>query len=76
MKIIVVVVQQENWEDDGGDHDPNIFEVDDADFDWVAKLHDKVTSGDMVDKFYTAARQIPVGIFPMQIDGVFNIWWR
>ena len=35
MKTYVCTMQQENWEDDGGDHDPFIIQVSDEEGQWL-----------------------------------------
>ena len=75
MKNVVVVRQESNWEDDGGDHDPCLITVSDVDFAFLEECAngDEADSDTMetVDAIVAAAKRPAL---PTQVDGVFNIW--
>lgn len=78
MKRVVIVMQEENWEDDGGDHDPDLIKVSDKDFDRLVELHNKGTiNGDEHDEvraiISTGQTQWE---FPCEIHRIFNFWHR
>lgn len=82
MKLVVIVQQEENWEDDGGAHDPVLVQVSDED---LAFLQGISPEGDdyyvVTDAENERVNQIiehglvPEWRFPCEIHGVFNIWW-
>ncbi len=73
MKNVVVSFQHENWEDDGGDHDPKLYSVSDEMFDRLEKLEgmDEVYSEDFEDIVLSPSPELPC-----TLDGVFNIWYK
>ena len=75
MKTIVFNVQHENWEDDGGEHDVQIKQVDDALF---AELENAKGSLVMDESPMTELEKAPdlsVTTWPLQVDAVFTFWY-
>jgi hypothetical protein len=82
MKTIVVTLQHENWEDDGGDHDPFVTSVNDRDYKALVgcdtlKMYDD--EGDDSDHA-TLVNRLREGafdpVYPLRIDNVFTIWYE
>lgn len=85
-KNVVVVMQQENWEDDGGDHDPVLFQVSDKDFDFLETLRQQVSDSATVDQVFSIGRDAVNSILtmmqaspdvraPCMVDAMFNFWY-
>jgi hypothetical protein len=78
MKTVVIVQQNDNWEDDGGDHDPLLISLSDADFITIKTWHDTgepISDSDHDRLGLMLAAGTPCTC-PCNLDGVFNIWWR
>jgi hypothetical protein len=72
MKTIVCSLQEQNWEDDGGDHDPFVVQVSDTEFADLTKddeIVDSAVADDLRD------RGIPLTA-PVTIDWVGTIWYK
>lgn len=76
MKILAVNLQDQNWDDDGGDHDVFLIQVEDDVAEDIANLdEDECLSTDSaLHKIITdSAMDLPYS-FPISIDGVYSIW--
>ena len=71
---VVVVRQQENWEDDGGSHDPILLTVTEDVFTELERLEAADAEPMNID-FVAKLLSGPDLTCPCQLDGVFNIWW-
>lgn len=78
--VVVIVTQEENWQDDGGAHDPGVWRVNKETFerlkviDPVSESPAEIISYEEMEKLFEDA--MPAGKeFPMTIDGVFNVWY-
>lgn len=78
-KTVVVTIQHNNWEDDGGDHDPSVYEVDDSlyqDLVHMSREHASNSYDDVEDLGERLEKcVVTTPKYPMSIDGVFNIWY-
>ena len=83
MKNVVVTRQEENWQDDGGSHNPGMSTISDEDFDWMVKLTKDFANGvmegnissDDEEKIGEILCAGPDVKLPATIDGVFNFWY-
>lgn len=75
IKTAVISVQDENWEDDGGDHCPKIYEISPAD---LAKLQAWEQQGPQkkhaVESLLSRSTEVNAPQYPISVDGVFEIW--
>jgi hypothetical protein len=82
MKTIVVSLQHENWEDDGGDHDPFVTQIDDNDYSALVESDIlKIYDDDGNDSDHaTLIERLRAGkcepFYPLRIDNVFTIWYE
>ena len=77
--LIVATVQDENWEDDGGDHDAFLLIVSVTDFHLLKKMSedgDPIPRDDWDTIRDRSTFPSPIPKFPLSIDGLFNIWTR
>lgn len=86
MKTFVINFQDVNWDDDGGDHDPFVIQMEDEDM--IARLHstefipgniNTSEPDDMKRKNADLKIAIDNAIivnpeYPLTVDGVFVIW--
>ena len=86
MKTYVVVMQDENWQDDGGDHDPFVVQISDPEI--AARLEQQPTIPNWIDPADPDDMSRPNAdltlalekgklteiTYPLQIDGVLNFW--
>lgn len=74
-KTVVISVQDEDWEDDGGDHCPKIYEVSPTDLAtlqiWEQEGPQKVSA---VESLISRSTEVTAPQYPISIDGVFEIW--
>lgn len=81
MKTAVVVLQHENWEDDGGDHDPRLVTIADPDFAFLASLAEtddadaRIAERSEMDRVRAILAAAATPGLPCQLDAVFNIWF-
>jgi hypothetical protein len=78
MKNVVITLQEENWEDDGGDHDPSLVTISDDEF---AQLQIEHEAGDTVssnrnDEILKMIDTAPSPALPCEMHGVFGIWYN
>ena len=76
-KTVVIVMQEQNWEDDGGAHDPFVVTISDEDYEELKGVDIMERSGqheDLYDRVWKSIVADPQ--FPMQIDDVLNIWYE
>lgn len=71
MKTLVISLQEQNWEDDGGDHDPFITQLNDADYAELQKGEVLSSESTLVE---TLRKNTIVEVFPMTIDAVETVW--
>jgi hypothetical protein len=82
MKTIVVTLQHENWEDDGGEHDPFVTSVNDYDYKALMECNTLKMSDDEGDDSDEAKliERLREGafepVYPLQVDNVFTIWYE
>jgi hypothetical protein len=69
MKNIVINVQEENWQDDGGAHDPFAITVTEEDYQFLKS--DGVKSDDEIEVILDRSPYVDL---PAQIDDVFVVW--
>lgn len=74
MKHVVIVQQEENWEDDGGSHDPWVAEVSDEQLAVLDKL-DRKRGISVEERDWVLALPTASVTFPCEIHGVFNFWY-
>ena len=80
MKHIAMNLQHENWEDDGGDHDPFVVAISDEDFDTLqARLNSAeyvICANEDTDDGVFLARicENVVTEFPVTIDDCVVVW--
>lgn len=75
-KNIVLVTQEQNWEQDGGEHDPEAWTVLDADYVALQKMESNdPDENDFYDIQEILKRSTPITEFPVMIDAVMNIWF-
>lgn len=77
MKTVVIGMQEQNWEDDAGAHDPFITTISDEDYQEIQNIEIMECSGAHEDLY----NRIEAGVvsdptFPMQIDDVLMIWYE
>lgn len=77
MKTVVICMQEENWEDDAGGHDPALVTISDADFE-VLKTFEKLdvlthTQKQQVDAMCDGP--YPIAELPCTLHGVFSFWF-
>lgn len=73
---VVIVLQHENWEDDGGDHDPVLITLTKAQFDVLEAAHTgRVIDDTEVDALRDLIHAAPVPALPCTIHAVFNFWY-
>lgn len=77
MKTLVVSFQHENWEDDGGEHDPEIIQISDEDFVMLDSI-DVLDRGDadqeeLYNRLLSSIIREPE--FPLQIDYAMTVWF-
>lgn len=73
MQTVVVVCQHENWEDNAGEHDPILTCLSDEDFIKLQAIKDVVPFDEIENIIASGIINKPE--YPIQIDGVFNIWY-
>lgn len=76
-KTVVIVMQEQNWEDDGGAHDPFVVTISNEDYQELKGINIMERSGqheDLYDRVWDSIVRDPQ--FPMQIDDVLNIWYE
>lgn len=72
MKTIVLTLQHENWEDDGGAHDAFIIELQDEYYEELKK----VSVLDRESELYAAIDSANIlNNFPITVDDVLNVWY-
>lgn len=71
MKTLVISLQEENWGDDGGDHDPFITQLNDADYAELQKGEVLSSESALVK---TLNKNKVAQVFPMTIDAVETVW--
>lgn len=76
MKTIVYNLQHENWEDDGGDHDPVILEIEDSEYEEIVMAGVLESDTPLFEKLSAARRDDAQSVtFPIQVDDVMTIWF-
>lgn len=76
-KNIVLVTQEENWQDDGGSHNPIALTVSEEDYLLLRQLEKKdpdEVAWEVIDNILD--RSTKIDKFPIMIDGLFNIWYK
>lgn len=73
-KNVVVVMQQSNWEDSGGDHDPILITVDDQMFEELETCANSIEPF-CSDSIREAVFECERPSLPCTLDAVFNIWY-
>lgn len=76
MKTVVITLQHENWEDDGGDHDAFVAQISEDDYNLLIEKDTLYKSGDdseLYERILESVVSDPQ--FPMQIDNVLNVWY-
>jgi len=72
---VVITLQHENWEDDGGDHDPHLVTISKAQFDALeAASTGRTIGGDEADAVRDLIRNAPSPSLPCTLHAVFNFW--
>jgi hypothetical protein len=72
MHFIAVSLQEENWEDDGGDHDPFVTTVTTAELGQI-QAGGTLKEGDPLIKKLRAATPVQL---PVQIEWIGTVWTK
>lgn len=76
MKTVVMVMQEQNWEDDGGAHDPFVVQLSDEDYQELKSIGILEKSGAHEELYDRVWNGIIEAKFPLQIDDVLNVWYE
>jgi hypothetical protein len=71
-KTVVISIREENWRDDGGDHDPFVAVITDRDYADYAMINAANGAVDNATARYLRRCQI-APTYPLTIDGVFTV---
>jgi hypothetical protein len=75
MHNVVVVMQEENWQDDGGEHDPILVTVNDSELKVLQDAESSVVGTDLNYEIRSILERAPAPSLPCELTAVFNIWY-
>jgi mannitol/fructose-specific phosphotransferase system IIA component len=75
-KTVVIVMQEQNWEDDGGSHDPFVVTISDEDYEELRAVDMLERSGAHEELYERMNAGMIDPTYPLQIDDVLNIWYE
>ena len=75
-KTVVIVMQEQNWEDDGGSHDPFVVTISDEDYEELRAVSMLERSGAHEELYERMNAGMIDPTYPLQIDDVLNIWYE
>ena len=75
-KTVVIVMQEQNWEDDGGSHNPFVVTISDEDYEELRKVELLEQSGAHEELYERMNAGMIDPTYPLQIDDVLNIWYE
>ena len=75
-KTVVIVMQEQNWEDDGGAHDPFVVTISDEDYEELRQIELLERSGAHEELYERMNDGMIDPTYPLQIDDVLNIWYE
>ena len=73
MKNVCISFQHMNWGDDGGDHDPSVYSVDDATYDFIMKT--EVLDYDEYEELQQSMVEIDLNNGPVEIHWCGTVWF-
>ena len=81
LKIVVLNRQEENWKDDGGNHDLTIYEVTEEQFNaleslWLQQQKSQLPSDEDLDAVLDKAVLIENPTYPLLVHKTYSFWYK